>query len=70
MIASASDDKTIKLWCVDKLVMIKTLLGHNNSITSLSFSPDGKTLASGSSDCSLIVWNLENYSITEKINGH
>jgi len=35
------------------------LQGHKNSIRSLSFSPDGKTLASGSKDNIINLWNIE-----------
>ncbi|MFM7578109.1 MAG: hypothetical protein ACKO5Q_14365, partial [Microcystaceae cyanobacterium] len=35
------------------------LLGHNHSVYSVSFSPDGKTLASGSYDKTIKLWNLE-----------
>lgn len=36
------------------------LQGHDDAVFSLAFSPDGKTLASGSrGDTSLIVWNLD-----------
>lgn len=35
-----------------------TLQGHSASVRSLSFSPDGKTLASGSSDCTVKLWEV------------
>ncbi|NJR76631.1 MAG: CHAT domain-containing protein, partial [Scytonema sp. CRU_2_7] len=44
-IASASEDKTIKLWSLDGQVL-HTLKGHSSVVRSVSFSPDGKTLAS------------------------
>ena len=35
------------------------LKGHNYCINSLSFSPDGKTLASGSYDKTIKLWSME-----------
>ncbi|MBD2450944.1 AAA-like domain-containing protein, partial [Nostoc sp. FACHB-152] len=45
-LASASRDKTIKLWNRDTGKVISTLEGHGDSVISVVFSPDGKTLAS------------------------
>ncbi len=35
-------------------------LGHRNTVTSVSFSPDGKMLVSGSEDKTIKLWSLEN----------
>ena len=35
------------------------LVGHEDSVSSVSFSPDSKTLASGSADKTIKLWNLE-----------
>ncbi|MEH2324039.1 MAG: serine/threonine-protein kinase [Nostoc sp.] len=37
---------------------IKTLQGHSDKINSVAISPDGKTLASGSDDKTIKLWNL------------
>jgi WD40 repeat protein len=41
------------VWC-----RLKNLNGHDGAVNSLSFSPDGKLLVSGSSDRSLKLWEL------------
>ncbi len=55
MIASASIDKTVKLWKPDG-TLIRTLSKHRNWINSVSFSPDGKMIASASDDNTVKLW--------------
>ncbi len=55
LIATASDDKTIKLWSLDGK-LLKTLRGHDNKVLGASFSPDGKYLASASEDTTIKIW--------------
>ena len=43
-----SSDDTIRLWDVDTGAHLRTLTGHEGYVYDVSFSPDGKTLASGS----------------------
>ncbi len=38
--------------------IVRELTGHRDDITSLAFSPDGETLASGSKDRTLSIWKL------------
>src|SRR4028119_1922197 len=45
--ASASEDKTVKLWNARAATLISTLTGHTGRIVSVSFHPNGKILASG-----------------------
>ncbi|MBW4508060.1 MAG: hypothetical protein KME64_16330 [Scytonematopsis contorta HA4267-MV1] len=59
LLASTSEDKTIKLWDVIAHKEIATLIGHRVGVSSVSFSPSGKLLASGSSSGTVVLWNLE-----------
>ena len=49
-------DDTIRLWNVDTGTHIRTLRGHTYSVRSVAFSPDGNTLASGSLDGTVLLW--------------
>ncbi|MBE8988931.1 hypothetical protein IQ275_17430 [Nostoc sp. LEGE 12450] len=46
------------------------LQGHDSSVNSVSFSADGKTLASGSDDKTIKLWNLETGKEIHTLKGH
>jgi len=58
LLASASNDKTIKVWRVSTGISWHTLIGHNRAVMSVSFSPDGNFLASGSQDKTIKLWEI------------
>ncbi|MBD2606491.1 CHAT domain-containing protein [Scytonema hofmannii FACHB-248] len=56
---SLGGDYTVRLWDINTGREMKILKGHTNKVNSVSFSPDGKTLASASDDTTIILWNLD-----------
>jgi WD40 repeat protein len=51
--------------------LIRFLTEHKNAVRSVAFSPDGKTLASGSPDGTIILWDVASRKpIGEPFSGH
>ena len=47
-----------------------TLKGHSGGVNSVSFSPDGKRIASGSFDRTVKVWDAQTGQETLTLKGH
>ena len=48
----------MRLWDADTGEHLRTLDGHNSAVFSVVFSPDGGTLASGSGDGTVLLWEI------------
>ena len=59
VLASASRDRTVRLWKAADLTRPPLVLGgHESSILALAFSPDSRWLASGSEDRTVRLWQV------------
>lgn len=58
IIASCSDDLTIRLWSINKGQCLKVLKKHTYHVTSIKFSQKGNILISGSADETITIWDI------------
>ncbi|CAF0730295.1 unnamed protein product [Brachionus calyciflorus] len=70
LIASASFDKSIKLWDGKTGKFLTTLRGHVQAVYQISFSSDSRLLVSGSADSTLKVWDLKTKKLYMDLPGH
>jgi hypothetical protein len=57
VLASASEDGTVKLWDARTGQEFRTLRGHTGWVWSVAFAADSQVLASGSFDCTVKLWD-------------
>jgi WD40 repeat protein len=60
----------VKVWDAETGHEIHTLNGHESHVLSVSFSPDGKRITSGSYDRTVKIWDVGNGSEVVTIEGH
>ena len=58
LLASGSNDHTVKLWDVQTGELKRTLAGHDFIVGAVAFSPDGQTLVSGAWDDTVKLWDV------------
>jgi len=69
---SAGDDKTIKVWDADSGRQILSFREHNDWINSVTFSPDGRYIASGGGekDSTVKLWDALSGREVTTLRGH
>mmetsp|Transcript_12867 Transcript_12867/g.18988 ORF Transcript_12867/g.18988 Transcript_12867/m.18988 type:complete len:1186 (-) Transcript_12867:96-3653(-) len=80
LVASASQDKTVKLWGATQakgggatLTALATLRGHRRGVWKVRFSPVDRCLASASADRTVRLWSLQpggQYECLRTLQGH
>jgi WD40 repeat protein len=67
LLASASDDDTVRLWNPTTGELLQMLEGHTKWVKVVAFSPDGQLLASASQDRTVRLWNPETGEQLQKL---
>ncbi|KAF9897747.1 protein with putative role during mitosis [Lobosporangium transversale] len=71
VIASASEDTTIRIYDYETGEYERSLKGHTKAVQDISFDPRGNFLASCSIDLSIKVWDLQqDYKCVKTLVGH
>ncbi|EOD52735.1 putative heterokaryon incompatibility protein [Neofusicoccum parvum UCRNP2] len=69
-LASASSDKTVKIWDASSGACLQTLEGHSRSVQSVAFSHDSTRLASASDDNTVKIWDASSGACLQTLEGH
>merc|ERR1719223_325918 len=72
VVASCSEDASIKLWDYESGNFERSLKGHTDVVQDIAFDPQsGKLLVSCSADMSIRLWDIqETYSCIKTLQGH
>src|SRR6185437_11368344 len=69
-LATASNDRTVRLWEFSSGKELYKLTGHRGVVTRVAISSDGKTLVSASNDRAIKLWGLLSGRELRTLTGH
>jgi WD40 repeat protein len=69
-LASASYDRTVKIWDAHSCACLQTLEGHSGKVSSVAFSHDSTRLASASDDRTVKIWDAYSGACLQTLEGY
>jgi len=70
LVASASFDKSIRVWCGKTGRFLAVFRGHVQAVYQVSWAADSRLLVSGSADSTLKLWSMETKKLHTDLPGH
>lgn len=70
LVATGSQDRTVKLWNSSDLSLRGTIRGHKRGVWDCQFSPFDRVLATCSGDRTVKLWSLSDLSCVRTFQGH
>ncbi|XP_025831546.1 striatin-3 isoform X1 [Agrilus planipennis] len=67
---TAHEDRHIRFWDNNTGKMVHSMVAHLDAVTCLAVDPNGLYLLSGSHDCSIRLWHLDNKTCVQEITAH
>jgi WD40 repeat protein/serine/threonine protein kinase len=69
-LATASADKTARVWDAQSGALLRVLEGHANPVAGVAFSPDGTRLATAGWDKTARIWDARSGAVLRVLKGH
>ena len=69
-LATASIDKTVRIWDTETGILQQTLEGYTDEVLSVTFSPNGQQLTSASDDKTVRIWDTKTGELQQTLEGH
>jgi WD40 repeat protein len=69
-IVTASNDRTARVWDASTGELLRSLMGHRDSINSAAFSLDGARIVTASGDKTARMWDTGSGEMLRELKGH
>ena len=69
-LASGGADRTVKLWNLNTLDLVRTYRRHPDFITAVKFSPDASKIASATLNGDIRIWSTSSQRTYRRLRGH